>query len=258
MSSSQLVSDSRERDFAAGHAIAELEFELAGGLDSLASASTREPLASELAALDRAFAELAKLEVREVLELGCGLGTLLIPLLRRGLWVTGLDLQREAVDSCRRRVAACGLSTRIDHGDARTLTAETEYDAALLMRGLLSLLPGEDAQLEALRRARRAVRPGGLVIVDHRNLLAMWSVFGRKLLRREHLADGRELELGRQATIISFEGRVHERRWARLGERLYEQHDHLRITTVSETGSLLRRAGLDVVHVEAHPIEALY
>ena len=60
MSSSQLVSDSRERDFAAGHAIAELELELAGGDASLLTATEREPLIGELAALDRAFAELAK------------------------------------------------------------------------------------------------------------------------------------------------------------------------------------------------------
>jgi len=263
-----VCSDSRERDFAASHAIAELELTLAGGLEVVGDPGL-EPLRSELAALERAFASFARLEVRELLEVGCGLGTLLIPLLRRGYWVTGLDLQSEAVESCRARVADEGLSTRVDHGDARTVYAEATYDAALMMRGMLALLPTEDAQLESLRRLRRAVRPGGLVIIDHRNLLSMWPVFGRKLVRREQLEDGRDVELGRQATVISIEGRVHERRWARLrlsgadGTRegdtkaewgvLWEQHDHLRITTISETCSLVRRAGLEVLHVEPHP-----
>nr|WP_255216160.1 class I SAM-dependent methyltransferase [Pseudenhygromyxa sp. WMMC2535] len=214
----------------------------------------REPLASELRILERSFEAHAQRQVRELLEVGCGLGTTLIPLLRRGYWVRGLDIQREAVIACRHHVQACGLSTRVHHGDARTVLAEAEFDACLLLRGRLALLPEEPAQLEALRRLRKALRPGGLLILDHRNLLAMWPVFGRKRVRHESLPDGRALELGRQATIISVEGRVHERRWAAVGGQYFEQHDHLRITTVSETCSLLRHAGFDLAAIEAHPL----
>lgn len=253
-------SDSRERDFAAGHAIAELELALAGGFEAVVDPS-RDPLAGELDFLDRTFAAHSRAEVRELLEVGCGLGTLLIPLLRRRLWVTGLDVQGEAVAACRRRVRSAGLSTRVDHGDARTVHAEAAYDVVLMMRGLLAALPTADDQLLALRRLRKAVRPGGLAVVDHRNLLAMWPVFGRKLARRGRI-DGVEVELGRQATVISMEGRVHERRWARTRARdedwrdRWEQHDHLRITTVDETCSLVRRAGLEILDVQPHPIAA--
>lgn len=254
------TSDSRVGEFAAAHAIAELELEAGGGLER-ALDEGRSPLAAELALLERCFATRARRSVRELLEVGCGLGTLLIPLLRRDLWVTGLDLQAEAVASCRARVEAAGLSTRVVHGDAANLVNENEYDAALLMRGLLALLPSEAAQRQVLKRLRKAVRPGGLVVVDHRNLLAMWPVFGRRRVQRCELPDGRELELGRQATIVSLEGRVHERRWARVGRleggdawaQTWEQHDHLRVTTVSETCSLLSQAGFEIVHREAHP-----
>lgn len=265
MARSTVSSDSRERDFAAGHAIAQLELIIGGGFETAIDAG-RKVLSEELAALDAAFDSLTSIEVRELLEVGCGLGTLLVPLLRRGYWVTGLDAQTQAVTSCRERLASAGLSTRVNHGDVRTIRSEADYDAVLLMRGLLSLIPSEEGQLDALRRVRKAVRPGGLVIVEHRNLLSMWPVFGRRLLRRETLSDGRVVELGRQATIISLESRVHERRWARVwtadqdadaeieADSMYEQHDHLRIATVDGVTALLGRAGLELIHVEPHPV----
>jgi SAM-dependent methyltransferase len=253
---SSIASDSREREFLAAHVIAEIELQLLGK-DALDEG--REPLASELRWITRAFAEFAGHEVREVLEIGCGLGGLLIPLLRRGLWVTGFDLEPDAVEFCRRRLAHHNLSTRVMHGDLRTLAVDADYDALVLMRGLVSLLEAEGEQLDALRRARRALRPGGVLILDHRNLLALWPVFGRKLVRTGTLHDGRKFELGRQASVASFEGRVYERRWARfeVGEgesRVFVQHDNLRITTVSETVALLRHAGFEVLRTEPHPL----
>ena len=254
--SSSIASDSREREFQAAAVIAALELELAG---EAALAEDREPLTSELDLLDRVFADLSGHEVREVLEVGCGLGNLLIPLLRRGLWVTGLDVEPEAVAGCRRQLARHNLSTRVMHGDVRTLAADASYDAVLLMRGLVSLLEVEGEQLDALRRVRRALRPGGLLVLDHRNLLALWPVFGRKLIRSGTLADGGRWELGRQASVASYEGRVYERRWVRFDDldgesKLFVQHDNLRITTVSETLALLRHAGFEVLGTEPHPL----
>lgn len=251
-------SDSRKREFLAAQMIAELELEIAG--PDAALDETCEPLADELRFLARAFVEGARHEVREVLEVGCGLGDRLIPLLRQQLWVTGLDLQPEAVTSCRRRLERHGLSTRVMHGDVRTLTADADYDALLLMRGLLSLLVDEDQPLDVLRRVRRALRPGGVLVLEHRNLLALWPVFGRDLVRTATLPDGRRYELGRRASVASFAGWVHERRWAKLLDgggghqrELFEQHDTLRITTVSETVALLRHAGFDVLQTQPHP-----
>ncbi len=251
-----IASDSREREFLAAHVIGELELELAGD-DALDEA--REPLAGDLGSIIEAFAKFARHEVREVLEVGCGVGGLLIPLLRRGLWVTGLDVEPEAVAACRRRLARHNLSTRVMHGDLRTLVADADYDAVMLMRGLVSLLEAEGEQLDALRRVRRALRPGGVLVLEHRNLLALWPVFGRKLVRTGTLADGREFELGRRASVASYEGRVYERRWVRFEDRdgeaeLFVQHDNLRITTVSETIALLRHAGFEVLGTEPHPL----
>jgi hypothetical protein len=144
------------------------------------------------------------------------------------------------------------------YGDLRTLAADADYDAVVLMRGLVSLLEAEGEQLDALRRARRALRPGGLLIIDHRNLLALWPVFGRKLVRTGTLADGRGWELGRQASVASYEGRVYERRWAKItipdrDPQTFVQHDNLRITTISETAALLRHAGFEVLRTQPHP-----
>ncbi len=254
-------SDSRVAEFGAAVAIAELELALAGH-DALDE--TCEPLRSELDLIERACSHFARREIRELLEVGCGLGTLLLPLLRRGRWVTGLDIEPRAVAGCRARLSEEGHSTRLMHANVRNLRSEAEFDAALIMCGLLASLADEDQQLDALRRLRRAIRPGGLLILDHRNLLAMWPVFGRELVRRDRLPDGRLVELGRMATIASFEGVVNERRWAKVARELgpdplleisgttFEHHDCLRVTTISETCSMMRLAGFEVVLVEPH------
>lgn len=103
----------------------------------------------------------------DVVEVGCGYGTFTVPLATRirGL-VHAIDIEPEMVSQTAARARAAGVSNiRARIGDVAGNgfgVPPASCDAVLLF----NLLHGEDP-LALLRKAREAVRPGGLVAVIH-------------------------------------------------------------------------------------------
>jgi 2-polyprenyl-3-methyl-5-hydroxy-6-metoxy-1,4-benzoquinol methylase len=101
-----------------------------------------------------------------VLDLGCGKGAVALEVARAlGAQVTGVDAFAPFVEEARRRAHAAGLAhtCRFERGDLRDwLTPETAYDAAVLA-SVGPLLGGYAATVRGLRRA---VRPGGLLLIE--------------------------------------------------------------------------------------------
>jgi len=56
-----------------------------------------------------------------VLDIACGTGNVTIPLARRGVMVTGLDMTPGLLEEARARTARDGLDIRFDEGFAETL-----------------------------------------------------------------------------------------------------------------------------------------
>ncbi|MFD9123738.1 class I SAM-dependent methyltransferase [Kitasatospora sp. NPDC059571] len=102
----------------------------------------------------------------DVLDAGCGTGSLTLLLARAGHRVTGVDLAPRMVEQARAKLAAAGLSARLLTGDAaEPPVGEGRFDV-VLARHLLWTLPDPGAALDAwLAR----LRPGGrLVLVEGR------------------------------------------------------------------------------------------
>jgi SAM-dependent methyltransferase len=100
-----------------------------------------------------------------VLDVGCGPGRHALALAARGIEVVGIDISRRFVDLATE--AAAGLPGASFHRmDARALTFDAEFDAAVsLCQGAFGLVgPGPDE--EVLTGMARALRPGGRVAVS--------------------------------------------------------------------------------------------
>ncbi|RKN55074.1 class I SAM-dependent methyltransferase [Streptomyces klenkii] len=102
----------------------------------------------------------------DVLDAGCGTGSLTQLLAEAGHRVTGVDLAPRMTGQARRKLAAAGLSARLLTGDAADPpTGQDRFDA-LLCRHLLWTLPDPHA---ALRTWAGLLRPGGrLILVEGR------------------------------------------------------------------------------------------
>src|SRR5687768_4171347 len=64
-----------------------------------------------------------------VLEAAVGTGRLLIPLLRAGLQVDGIDASTEMLTWCRRNCAAAGVQAALYHGALETMALPQRYHA---------------------------------------------------------------------------------------------------------------------------------
>lgn len=109
----------------------------------------------------------------DVLDAGCGTGSLSLLLAEAGHRVTGVDLAPRMVEQARTKLAAAGHGARFLVGDAAIPpTGDRRFDV-LLSRHLVWTLPDPEA---ALREWVTRLRPGGrLVLVEGR-----WREAGQK------------------------------------------------------------------------------
>lgn len=106
-------------------------------------------------------------EGARILDLPCGYGRHAALLARRGFRVVGVDLSRAMLAEARRRSTE-GPRLRFRRGDMRRITYRAEFDAVInLYTSFGYFTPAQN--VTALRRMARALRPGGRLLVDHRD-----------------------------------------------------------------------------------------
>lgn len=103
------------------------------------------------------------------LELGCGTGRLLMPLLAAGARVVGLDRNSTMLDGARQRVAAYGDRARLVEGDMRHFNLGDHFDLALIGLNTFMHLLTTHEQLDCLESIWRHLRPGGWLVLDLAN-----------------------------------------------------------------------------------------
>jgi ubiquinone/menaquinone biosynthesis C-methylase UbiE len=145
--------------------------------DAAAPAFDQEPdhgLLSERtrSAWVRVLGQCVPAEPQDVLDVGCGTGSLSLELARLGHRVTGVDLADAMVVAARGKLAAAGLTAEFLVGDAAEPPTGVRTFDVVLARHLLWTLP---SPVDALRAWIRRLRPGGrLVLVEGR-----WATVGQ-------------------------------------------------------------------------------
>lgn len=98
---------------------------------------------------------------RDVLDVGIGTGRASLPLLDRGLVVTGIDSSQAMLDECRRR--AGGRPIRLEQGDVSAIPfADATFDSLVSLNVLTHFPHWRDVLPEWLR----VLRPGGRMVFD--------------------------------------------------------------------------------------------
>jgi SAM-dependent methyltransferase len=99
-----------------------------------------------------------------VLDVGCGPGRHAHALAERGITVHGIDISEPFVEVARARAPEAATFER---GDARAMTFDSEFDAAIcLCQGAFGLMTADGDDLTVLSAIARALRPGGRLVLS--------------------------------------------------------------------------------------------
>lgn len=225
--------------------------------------ATAEELLAYRGAIER-FGEPA-------LDLGCGTGRILVPLLAEGFDVDGVDISEDMLAWCRKRATQAGFEPRLELGAMHELDLRRRYRTIYICDSFG--IGGDRANdLEALRRVHRHLEPGGALVFSHwlpyeglderswsrwlpsqgADLPRPWPESGE----RHVAADGDELELiNRLADLDPFLQRhaleIRARLW-RGSELIAEEERALleNLYFVPELRLMLETAGFTRISVE--------
>jgi 2-polyprenyl-3-methyl-5-hydroxy-6-metoxy-1,4-benzoquinol methylase len=99
----------------------------------------------------------------------CGIGSLALPLARAGVLVRGVDQAAGYIERARRQAQAEGLPCQFHVGDAFDFQPDQAVDAVLNW-GTSFGNADDQRNLQMLRRAFQALRPGGRFALDYQNV----------------------------------------------------------------------------------------
>ncbi|MFJ6655378.1 class I SAM-dependent methyltransferase [Streptomyces sp. NPDC091377] len=182
-----------------------------------------------------------------VADIGCGTGRLLSRARRvgHGGRLTGLDPAAAMLVQARRRTA--GVEWVL--GDLDCVRWEAEFDLAVMSGQVLQLLPGDTEARHALAALRRALVPGGRLLVDTLDPAGRpWEGWGEEGAREVVRPDGSVVRAWREAVApvrgerVRYVDRFDCDRW----ERAQESRGTLRFREAAALDRLLEGAGFTV------------
>ena len=184
-----------------------------------------------------------------VLDLCCGQGRHAVQLAKRGLRVTGLDLNAECLELAKQAAKVGKVTIETVAADMRDIPFENEFDAIVNMYSSFGYLESEDEDLKVLQSAGKALKAGGRILLDMLN--REWAIDNYIQNDWHTGADGtlyverRDLDLATSRMHVHF---IVVDPPPKGGRRESIGHT-IRLYTLTEMIRLLERVGLRVTAV---------
>jgi SAM-dependent methyltransferase len=112
------------------------------------------------------YLELARQATGPVLDVACGTGRIMLPCLRLGLDVEGLDLYEGMLDRLRHKAAAERIEPRLHRADMSDFRLPRRFALIMIPFNAFVHNMTADAQIRCLQLCREHLLPGGLLAFD--------------------------------------------------------------------------------------------
>ena len=145
--------------------MSESNYSLSEGYESLAAECVYSPGHYPKKEVD--FYERRILEKGgKALELACGAGRHLVPLVKRGLDVEGSDASADAVRYARMAAQKDGVAPKFYNQPMEGLDLPDRYETIFIVNGSFEIMSDRKMAMEALQRIYDHLVPGGQVLID--------------------------------------------------------------------------------------------
>lgn len=112
------------------------------------------------------FEKYAGKNPKNILDIGCGTGGHLIPLVKRGYSLVGLDISPTMLIFTREKLNKLGLDAELYNEDIRAFDLKKRFDSCLCMFAVLNYVTTNEGLLRSLKNIRSHLNDGGLLIFD--------------------------------------------------------------------------------------------
>ncbi len=188
--------------------------------------------------------------LKTLLDMGCGTGRHLEQFAKRGLICDGFDISEKMLSQAKERLAGSGVT--FQKGNLIDFENHKQYDLVIAMFAVMGYLPDNEQLLAGLRTAQKHLNPKGVFIFD--------SWFGPAVLsqkpekRRHEYEDGQNtvvrkvapsLDPVRQTVTVHYDVSVN--RNGQIIKQIQENHV-MRFMFVQEMAILMQSADLKLIH----------
>ena len=164
-------------------------------------------------ALEYAFYLLGNVEGKTVLDLGCGAGECIVPLVERGARVIGIDISTDLIALARRRLKEAGVKASVTPGDAYNTGLPHESVDVVFCKALIHHLEIKPVRDEIWR----ILRTGGAVILKEPIRFSTVYAWLRRLLPpHEHISEYEHPLTREEFSMMTQPFRVEGTRYFRL------------------------------------------
>jgi len=196
---------------------------------------------------------------KRLLDVGCGYGRHLIPLLKHGVGVVGCDLSMFMLQETVRRLSSASREGKsanaffmrwIENGpelvrcDSRRLPFDHVFDCACIMFNSFGYFDSEDDNYRVLESIGKALKPGGMFLLDMVNRDAILRLNARK---DWYEGENAVILENKRYDFIRNRSEIDVTVVDKRGKRHY--HHSIRLYSFTELSMLLEAAGFRVVSV---------
>ena len=181
-----------------------------------------------------------------MLDMPCGFGRLTLPLARRGLAMTGVDLTPSYLAMARRSARREKLDVRFLKCDMRRIEFHEEFDAALNWFSSFGYYSDEE-NLLCLKKVYEALKPGGRLLIETANISWLLSHFRT---HSEQTIGGMRIVHDRR--YDARRGCIRQTRTVFYRGRRTRSSDCIRFYTGAEMRRLLRGVGFSDIRLYGH------